>query len=386
MRTLSTTVIIITLFFSALSCGIRDGNGAIDLSGDWEIIHEDDPGLADKNRGAGSPEKISLPGYWTSAMNRNRDMTAYLWLRKKVRIDRSMTGDMLLLSLGRIAVSDETYFNGVKIGGRGRIPPKGSLLYETSWLANRLYHVPASLVRADSDNIIAVRVFSHIVNGMSGTPKLTEFRNWSRLSELLDDLPSILNIGFFLLNSLLVALLLIVFAAQKRKREFLIATALIFMVALLHFLIFGIIRVNGFVLMQIILGGILLGYLAFTLLVQYFFSVKIRSVPIAFSAVCVMILIWIALTPDSLYLMTKSSHAVLAAILTMITYALIIFIDFSGPRPLPVLAAHNHHHITGGMLRPYCHGDIHLPRLRILPVYGLPASPGPSRRHADIPL
>jgi AraC-like DNA-binding protein len=320
------TLVIITVLFSALSCGIREGAGVIDLSGRWELIHGDDPAFAHDSRPVPAPEEIILPGYWPGAMNRNRDMTAYLWLRKKIQIDQSMAGDMLVLTLGRIAVCDETYFNGVKIGGEGRIPPKGSLLYEAAWLANRMYHVPASLVRAGGDNIIAVRVFSHMVTGMSGSPKLTAFGSWSRLSELMDDLPSMLNIGFFLLNSLLVALLLIIFSAQKRKKEFAFATALILMVALIHFLIFGIIRVNGFVLMKTLLGGILLGYLIFTLLVQYFFSVKIFSVPVAFSAASAATVAWIVIAPDSLHLMNWSAYAVLAVILAMITYCLILFI------------------------------------------------------------
>ena len=256
----------------------------------------------------------------------NRDMTAYLWLRKKVRIDRSLAGDMLVLTLGRIAVCDETYFNGVKIGGEGHIPPKDSLLYESAWLANRQYHVPATLIRTGGDNFIAVRVFSHIVNGMAGSPKLTAFRNWSRLSAFLENLPTMLGIGFFLLNLLLVTLLLIIFSAQKRRREFAFATALIIIVALIHSLIFGIIPVNGLVLMKIILGGILLGYLIFTLSVQDFFSVKMRGAPVAFTAAFTAILAWILLAPDSLHLMAKCAYAVLAAILAMVIYFTILIV------------------------------------------------------------
>jgi beta-galactosidase len=51
--------------------------------------------------------------------------------------------------------------NGQRIGGMGSFPPD----YHTAWESPRRYHIPASLVRGDGTDVLAVRVFNGSGNG-----------------------------------------------------------------------------------------------------------------------------------------------------------------------------------------------------------------------------
>jgi len=50
---------------------------------------------------------------------------------------------------------DEAFVNGVRIGGCGTFPPQ----YQTAYFMDRVYMVPASLLRYDGTDVLAVRVF-----------------------------------------------------------------------------------------------------------------------------------------------------------------------------------------------------------------------------------
>jgi len=56
---------------------------------------------------------------------------------------------------------DETFLNGERIGGMGSFPPE----YRTAWDKARRYRIPASLVRGDGSDVLAVRVFDGGGNG-----------------------------------------------------------------------------------------------------------------------------------------------------------------------------------------------------------------------------
>ncbi len=58
------------------------------------------------------------------------------------------------LAMGNIGNADEVYLNGVKIGGEGIV---GDRFVEAPW-KERLYPVPANLLRFGEDNLLAVRI------------------------------------------------------------------------------------------------------------------------------------------------------------------------------------------------------------------------------------
>ena len=86
----------------------------------------------------------------------------YAWYRIHVVIPSSLkkgTTDKVLLDLGPIDDSDETFLNGTRVGKTGTNPsdPGG---FAGDWEAPRRYVVEPKLVKWDKDNVIAVRVYN----------------------------------------------------------------------------------------------------------------------------------------------------------------------------------------------------------------------------------
>lgn len=91
------------------------------------------------------------------------------WYRCRVTVPDSLRGKDFVLKLGVVDDADETFFNGVKIGGIGGMPPdfEGS---GSPWTRQRVYQVPAKLAR-DGDNVIAIRVYNNMGDGgLKGPP------------------------------------------------------------------------------------------------------------------------------------------------------------------------------------------------------------------------
>lgn len=90
----------------------------------------------------------------------------YAWYRatftipSKYRKDAETYGG-LSLQLGKIDDADITYFNGELIGKSGEFPPD----FLTKWDISREYTIPASLIRWDKPNTLAVRVYDGSGNG-----------------------------------------------------------------------------------------------------------------------------------------------------------------------------------------------------------------------------
>jgi beta-galactosidase len=101
-----------------------------------------------------------------------RDMDSYgpTWkdadgeavFRKVIEVPRELQGQDLKLSFGSVDDYDETYFNGVRVGGIGKENP-------TPWSAVRDYTIPANLIKPGK-NVIAVRVWDRFGGGgITGT-------------------------------------------------------------------------------------------------------------------------------------------------------------------------------------------------------------------------
>jgi sialate O-acetylesterase len=89
---------------------------------------------------------MTLPTYWEATEVGEFD--GAVWFRKKVEIPKNWLGKNLTVELGPIDDMDETYVNGVKIGG---------LLGGGFWATPRIYNVPKGIVK-DSVLTIAIRV------------------------------------------------------------------------------------------------------------------------------------------------------------------------------------------------------------------------------------
>ena len=128
--------------------------------GQWRFQKGDDaawkvPGFDDN-----SWQSVTLPDTWEHHSDYTND-NVYGWFRRHVEIPAECKGKDFDLLLGRIDDVDEVWLNGERIGGTGSFPPD----FSTAWDVQRRYRVPASLVRGDGSDVLAVRVFDRSGNG-----------------------------------------------------------------------------------------------------------------------------------------------------------------------------------------------------------------------------
>jgi putative membrane-bound dehydrogenase-like protein len=88
--------------------------------------------------------KVKLPGFWEKTEIGAID--GIIWFRKEIKIPESLKGVSGKLNLGPIDDSDETYLNGVKIGG-----------FEAEPGLFRSYKIPKGLLKSGK-NVIAIKV------------------------------------------------------------------------------------------------------------------------------------------------------------------------------------------------------------------------------------
>ena len=128
-----------------------------------------DPGNKGEPQGFAKPEhdtagwkQMNLPQLWETA---GLDVDGVVWFRREVEVPAAWAGKDLTLKLGAIDDFDTTYFNGERVGSVGTDTPN-------SWVLQRSYRVPGSLVRAGR-NTVAVRVFDRVGGGGFGGGDMT---------------------------------------------------------------------------------------------------------------------------------------------------------------------------------------------------------------------
>lgn len=99
--------------------------------------------------------RMTLPNYWSCA---GHPTNGVFWFRQEVEVPEAWAGHDLILSLGWADKSDDTYFNGHRVGGLTWVEN------EDSWQTPREYPVPSALVKPGR-NVIAVRVMSNYTGG-----------------------------------------------------------------------------------------------------------------------------------------------------------------------------------------------------------------------------
>ena len=120
----------------------------------------DDSAWSKTNFKDGGWQTLALDKDWTKQGVKNPN--GYAWYRIHVVIPSSLKKgmtDKVLLDLGGIDDTDETWLNGTLVGKTGSMPsdPQG---YDSEWSKPRRYVVEPKLVRWDKDNVIAVRVYN----------------------------------------------------------------------------------------------------------------------------------------------------------------------------------------------------------------------------------
>ena len=108
--------------------------------------------------------RIPVPGHWEGAIGAYDGMA---WYRTGVELPGDLHGSPVEIRFGSVGDAYEVFWNGVKIGGRGRMPPRF-----VEAVPPGLFLVPDSaLARAeDGRHLLAVRVFNAYAYGGLVTP------------------------------------------------------------------------------------------------------------------------------------------------------------------------------------------------------------------------
>jgi beta-galactosidase len=130
------------------------------VKGEWKFSKGDsmlwkNPDLDDR-----SWQVVRLPSTWEEHSNYTPD-NVFGWYRRELTIPAELKGKEIFINVGKIDDADETYFNGVKVGGMGSFPPN----YTSAWDILRYYKVPHDIINYGSENSIAVRVFDGVQGG-----------------------------------------------------------------------------------------------------------------------------------------------------------------------------------------------------------------------------
>ncbi|HEX8833507.1 MAG TPA: hypothetical protein VF719_04865, partial [Abditibacteriaceae bacterium] len=158
---------------------------AVRLAGDWRakqiqrLPASPSPEKGHADAGISDEAKLAVAvdfndaAWQTVQVPRNMDSYGPTWkdadgeavFRKVIEVPRELQGQDLKLSLDTVDDYDETYFNGVRVGGTGKEHP-------TPWSAVRDYTIPANLIKPGK-NVIAVRVWDRFSDGgISGNANL----------------------------------------------------------------------------------------------------------------------------------------------------------------------------------------------------------------------
>ncbi len=171
--------------FAADQIFLEDSNGpaSVSLSGTWLMRVEqalpaaatsdegvNDDGRSDLSKGWEAPDlsiegwkSLEAPGAWDRTYPEMRQMDGAVWLRRVIEIPKDWVGRNLSLHLGKIDDFDETFVNGVQVGGTGAAE-------KNTWSKSRIYGVPAKLVTS-TQLTIAIRVFDRFgEGGFTGGP------------------------------------------------------------------------------------------------------------------------------------------------------------------------------------------------------------------------
>jgi AraC-like DNA-binding protein len=327
-RILVLSSIIVT--FALGSCKNDSGREyhAIDLSGKWKIIESESNLVAQPDYDDSKADEISIPGDWGYILDKNEDLAATVWIRKKITVSRDLARNFYILSLGNIAVSDQTYFNGVCIGETGGMPSKSDhLKYDFKWLKERKYQFPFSLVRFDKENVVAIKIFSHYVNGINNKPVLTTLDRQYDRSWLKDNLFPINNLYPIAMSILLVFCLIILLWESGKKIIVFNAFNIIASVTILNIVFLGLPEFeSNLTRYKLVLAFYTLTEFILLLLVQQFLNIKMRYATILFTVLLIFCCAFILYAPTTKFLISYCAPVAYTLIIIYISYSCTIFI------------------------------------------------------------
>ncbi|HOO71710.1 MAG TPA: AraC family transcriptional regulator [Spirochaetota bacterium] len=241
-------------------------------------------------------------------LRKSPDFVSYVWLVKKVSIPESLKNKSLILSLGRIALSDRTFFNGVEIGATGYMPTKQKPLdYGFALKYSRNYYIPTNIVRFNKKNVIAVQVFSHIYSGFADPPFITSHFNWEKQCRIKDYLPVIQNLGVIIINILLFIILAYITENTKRFPFLIYPLILVLVSTFIHFLVMGLpFFENGLARFKLFFICFIIGALSVYLMIINFILKRKKVFFYIFSFISIISIVIIVYSPNTNFFVLKT--------------------------------------------------------------------------------
>lgn len=319
-----TGMFLVLIFLPGCSADSEKITEGIDLSGEWKIIETDNTANASLSFDDSIYPDIPIPGNWLDILKKNDDLAATVWIRKKVFIDIDHSFKQPLLFVERIGVADEAYFNGVRIGSSGIIPASVSdLHYQISWNIPRVYFIPENLVRYGADNVVAIKIYSHIQSGVMGEVGLYDYYIDYFRHSFRGYLPVFVNVSAVVLNLMLIFIFMLLYLSERKKTEYLYFSLIILCTLLCSFLTFTLpFMIDGLVRYKLGLALYTLTNFFVFLGVKQFLGFKNRI--FVFTAIGLLIISETAalLAPGSRFLVLYSANVCFAFVLLCILSSL----------------------------------------------------------------
>lgn len=154
------TIIVTTIVLLNLNhLAARDLKSLQNLKGTWKFSVGDDTDWASPDFDDSNWDRLWVPSSWESQGYDHYN--GYAWYRTNFSIRYIPDDRPLFLLLGKIDDTDEVYLNGELIASSGTGLPKP----KTAYYKERVYHVPKNLIKINSENVLAIRVYDAVGDG-----------------------------------------------------------------------------------------------------------------------------------------------------------------------------------------------------------------------------
>lgn len=213
------------LFTGCMDVRIKN---SIDLKGKWHYHVGDDPKWSSPQYDDSSWPTIQIPG--TCPVG---PYPLVIWYRTKFVLSRDFSNKELGIFLGIIRYADETYINGIKIGGEGKL---GQRFVEAD-KKERLYKIPKKILHFDKPNLLAVRTNVSYVQGAILGPVL--IGPYKELLQIVQKRTSLrVALEMFILGCLTIIIVTCgyLFINRLREKEYLYFGFLVFLYTVLFVL------------------------------------------------------------------------------------------------------------------------------------------------------
>ena len=137
---------------------------SVSLEGPWRFHAGDSAAWASPAMDDRAWRTLQVPATWESEVG---DYDGFGWYRREVRLPDGLREVPVGLRFGTVGDALEVYWNGVKLGTRGRMPPDF-----VEGVPPHLFFVPDSVLAraADGRHLVAVRVYNDYAYGGLMTP------------------------------------------------------------------------------------------------------------------------------------------------------------------------------------------------------------------------